>query len=90
MEPHEELQPEDSEIGTCQRCGTTFTDVYDFQGDVLPDYVPLRLVEYRERDESTLGEWCSRACFLDEVRNEPQSIIRRVTPTPSGGSALRP
>ena len=90
MEPHEELQPEDAEIGACQRCGTTFPDVYDFQGAILPDYVPLRLVEYRERNESTLGEWCSRACFLDEIMHDPQSITRRVTPTPSGGSPLRP
>jgi len=68
-------------IGTCQRCGRTFVDVFDFQGGLLPDYLPLRLVEYRGGEEATLGEWCGRDCLLDEVTQDPVSVIRRLRPT---------
>ncbi len=79
MEPQEDGEQVHEPVGICQRCGKTFIDVFDFQEDVLPDYVPLRLIEYRETNESTLGEWCSRACFIEEIHHDPQSIIRRVT-----------
>jgi hypothetical protein len=84
MEPYEEPQPEDASTGTCRRCGTTFIDVYDFQEAILPDYVPVRLAEYRDGNETTLAEWCSRTCFLDEVAKDPQSLIREVRSAPLG------
>lgn len=53
--------------GTCSFCGKTFIDVFGYPGDVLPDYVPVRLIEHGEEEEITLGEWCSRGCFISDL-----------------------
>ena len=69
----------DSEgTGICQRCGKTFVDVFDFQGDVLPAYVPVRLVERQEGEDTILGEWCSHSCFLDEAHRDLESMTKRI------------
>lgn len=64
--------------GICQRCGKTFVDVFDFQGQILPTYAPVRLVERRDGEETILGEWCSHSCFLDEAHGDLESMTTRI------------
>ncbi len=86
MEPAEQPEHIDEPDGICRRCGNTFVDVFDFQGSILPDYVPVRLAEYRRGDETTLAEWCSRACLLDEITKDPHSLIARIASAPADAS----
>ncbi len=59
--------------GRCRLCGKTYVDAHGFLGDVLPEYVPVRLIKYGETEETTVGEWCSQLCFTNDLARHVQT-----------------
>lgn len=63
--PWEEEPREPS--GRCRYCGATYIDVYDYAGDPLPGYIPVRLEVFNEEGPMTIAEWCSRSCMQRDL-----------------------
>lgn len=72
------------DVGRCCHCGRTFVDVPDLQGELLPGNSPLRLTQYRQGAETTLGEWCSGECFQRDIGHHPWAATTRVSSTQPG------